>query len=152
MRQALTDGRISVIGTDHAPHLLGQKQGGCAKAVSGMPMIQFSLVTMLELVDEGVLPITRLVELMCHQPAQLFGVERRGFLRPGYQADVVVVRPKAPWTVTKEVIQSRCGWSPMEGHEYQWRVERTLCNGHTVYQQGTVDTNYIGEELKFNHL
>ena len=152
LRQALTDGRISVIGTDHAPHLLEQKQGSCAKAVSGMPMIQFSLVTMLELVDEGVLPITRLVELMCHQPAQLFGVERRGFLRPGYQADVVVVRPKAPWTVTKEVIQSRCGWSPMEGHEYQWRVERTLCNGHTVYQQGIVDTNYIGEELKFNHL
>ena len=151
LRQSLSDGRISVIGTDHAPHLLEQKQGGCMKAASGMPMVQFSLVTMLELVDEGVLPIARLVELMCHNPARLFGVERRGFLRPGYQADVVLVRPRSPWTVTKDVILSRCGWSPMEGHEYQWRVERTLCNGHTVYCDGQVDTSYTGEEIVFQH-
>ncbi|MCH5306921.1 MAG: dihydroorotase [Prevotella sp.] len=152
LRQALTDGRISVVATDHAPHLLEQKQGGCVKAASGMPMIQFSLVTMLELVDAGVLPITRLVELMCHNPARLFGVERRGFLRKGYQADIAIVRPHSPWTVTKETIQSRCAWSPVEGHEYQWRVERTLCNGHTVYHAGVVDTSYIGEEIRFNHL
>ena len=151
LRQSLSDGRISVIGTDHAPHLLEQKQGGCMKAASGMPMVQFSLVTMLELVDEGVLSIARLVELMCHNPARLFGVERRGFLRPGYQADVVLVRPRSPWTVTKDVILSRCGWSPMEGHEYQWRVERTLCNGHTVYCDGQVDTSYTGEEIVFQH-
>ena len=107
LRQSLTDGRISVIGTDHAPHLIEQKQGGCCQATSGMPMLQFSLVTMLELVDEGVLPITRLVELMCHNPARLFGVERRGFLRPGYQADIAIVRPNTPWTVTKDTILSR---------------------------------------------
>ena len=83
LQQALNDGRITVIGTDHAPHLLSQKEGGCARAVSGMPMIQFSLVTMLELVDRGVLSIERLVELMCHNPARLFGVCQRGFLRPG---------------------------------------------------------------------
>lgn len=149
LREALNDGRITVIGTDHAPHLLTQKEGGCAKAASGMPMIQFSLVTMLELVDQGVLTIERLVELMCHNPARLFEVRQRGFLRKGYQADIVLVRPNAGWTVTKDVIQSRCGWSPMENHMYLWRVERTICNGHTVYQQGRVDTSYIGQPVLF---
>ena len=151
LRQALTDGRITVVGTDHAPHLLEQKQGGCVRAASGMPMIQFSLVTMLELVDEKVLPLERMVELMCHNPARLFGVERRGFLRKGYRADMVIVRPRSPWTVTKDVIQSKCGWSPVEGHEYQWRVERTLCNGKTVYADGCVNTDVLGEEIVFNH-
>ena len=149
LREAVNDGRIAVIGTDHAPHLLSQKEGGCAKAASGMPMIQFSLVTMLELVDQGVLSIERLVELMCHRPAQLFEVRQRGFLREGYQADIVIVRPNTGWTVTKDIIQSRCGWSPMENHMYLWRVERTICNGHTVYQNGTVDTNYIGQPVAF---
>ena len=149
LREALNDGRIAVIGTDHAPHLLSQKEGGCQKAASGMPMIQFSLVTMLELVDQGVLSIERLVELMCHNPARLFEVRQRGFLREGYQADIVLVRPDTGWTVTKDVIQSKCGWSPMEGHMYLWRVERTLCNGHTVYQQGRVDTSYIGQPVTF---
>ena len=149
LREALNDGRIAVIGTDHAPHLLSQKEGGCQKAASGMPMIQFSLVTMLELVDQGVLSIERLVELMCHNPARLFEVRQRGFLREGYQADIVLVRPDTGWTVTKDLIQSKCGWSPMEGHMYLWRVERTLCNGHTVYQQGRVDTSYIGQPVTF---
>ena len=149
LREAVNDGRIAVIGTDHAPHLLSQKEGGCAKAASGMPMIQFSLVTMLELVDQGVLSIERLVELMCHHPAQLFEVRQRGFLREGYQADIVIVRPNTGWTVTKDIIQSRCGWSPMEGHMYLWRVEQTICNGHTVYCDGKVDTNYIGQPVAF---
>ena len=151
LREALTDGRISVVGTDHAPHLLSQKQGGCVKAASGMPMIQFSLVSMLELVDEGVLTIQRLVELMCHNPARLFDVQQRGFLRPGYRADITIVRPKAPWTVTTDCILSKCGWSPMEGHEYQWRVERTLCNGHTVYANGQVFADVLGEAITFRH-
>ena len=150
LREALNDGRISVIGTDHAPHLLSQKEGGCAKAASGMPMVQFSLVTMLELVDQGVLSLERLVELMCHHPATLFGVRHRGFLREGYQADIVLVRPNTGWTVTKELILSKCGWSPMEGHMYLWRIERTLCNGHTVWQQGRVDTDYIGQPVEFS--
>ena len=149
LREAVNDGRIAVIGTDHAPHLLSQKEGGCAKAASGMPMIQFSLVTMLELVDQGVLSIERLVELMCHRPAQLFEVRQRGFLREGYQADIVIVRPNTGWTVTKDIIQSRCGWSPMENHMYLWRVEQTICNGHTVYCGGKVDTNYIGQPVAF---
>lgn len=149
LREALNDGCISVIGTDHAPHLLSQKEGGCAKAASGMPMIQFSLVTMLELMDQGVLSLERLVELMCHNPARLFDVRNRGFLREGYQADIVVVRPNSGWTVTKDMILSKCGWSPMEGHMYLWRVESTLCNGHLVYQNGVVDTNYVGQPVEF---
>lgn len=149
LRQALSDGRISVIGTDHAPHLLSQKQGGCARAASGMPMLQFSLVTMLELVDMGVLTIERMVELMCHNPARLFEVRQRGFLRKGYQADIVIVRPHAPWTVTPDVIESKCAWSPMEGHEYQWRVEQTFCNGHLIYNKGVVDRDYIGQPVVF---
>ena len=151
LREALNDGRISVVATDHAPHLLEQKQGGCVKAASGMPMIQFSLVTMLELVDEGVLTIERLVELMCHNPARLFGVVGRGFLRKDYRADITIVRPHAPWTVTTDIIESKCKWSPMEGHEYQWRVERTLCNGQTVYADGVVNGAVLGEEICFNH-
>ena len=151
LQQELTDGRIAVIGTDHAPHLLSQKEGGCARAASGMPMIQFSLVTMLELVDRGGLTIERLVELMCHNPARLFGIEGRGFLRPGYRADLVIVRPNTGWTVCPTDILSKCGWSPMEGHTYLWQVQQTICNGHTVYRHGKVDATYIGEPLRFHH-
>ncbi len=149
LREALADGRISVVGTDHAPHEWKDKQGGCAKAASGMPMVQFSLVSMLELVDEGVLSIERMVEVMSHCPAKLFHVDKRGFLRPGYQADIVIVRPHTAWTVLKEIIQSKCGWSPMEGHEYQWQVEQTICNGHLIYNKGEFDEAYRGEELTF---
>ena len=149
LREALADGRISVVGTDHAPHEWKDKQGGCAKAASGMPMVQFSLVSMLELVDEGVLSIERMVEVMSHHPAKLFQVDKRGFLRPGYQADIVIVRPHTAWTVQKKIIQSKCGWSPMEGHEYQWQVEQTICNGHLIYNKGEFDEAYRGEELTF---
>ena len=149
LRQALNDGRITTIATDHAPHLLSQKEGGCAKAASGMPMVQFSLPTMLELVDQNVLTIERLVQLMAHNPALLFEVRQRGFIRKGYQADLAIVRPKSPWTVTPEVIESKCGWSPMEGHTFKWRVAQTICNGHIIYNKGVVDRQYIGQPLTF---
>ena len=116
-----------------------------------MPMIQFSLVTMLELVDKGILNLERLVELMCHNPARLFGVRQRGYLRKGFKADMVIVRPHCPWTVTPDVILSKCGWSPMEGHEYQWHVEKTLCNGRWVYADGIVAADVRGEEIQFSH-
>ena len=149
LRLALSNGRIATIGTDHAPHEWKDKQGGCAKAASGMPMIQFSLVTMLELVDEGVLSIERMVELMSHRPAQLFEVRQRGFLREGYQADIVVVRPHAPWQLTQDVIQSKCKWSPLEGHVFNWCVEQTYCNGHLVYDRGHFDASCQGQPILF---
>lgn len=150
LRHALTDGKIDIIATDHAPHLLKDKEGGALKAASGMPMLQFSLVTMLELADEGVLSLTDVVEKMCHAPARLFSIEGRGYIRPGYQADLVLVRPDCPWQVCKENILSKCGWSPMEGHTYRWKVERTFVNGHPVYAEGKVDDTCRGQALKFN--
>lgn len=149
LRQALTDGRITTVGTDHAPHLLSDKQGGALKATSGMPIIQFSLVSMLGLVDEGVLTLERLVELMCHNPARLFEVRDRGFLRPGYKADITIVRPNAPWTLTEDLIQSKCHWSPLTGTQFNWRVEHTFCNGLPVYQQGRFNDTVRGEEISF---
>ena len=150
LRQALTNGRISAIGTDHAPHLLKNKEGGCTKAASGMPMVQFSLVSMLELVDEGVLSVVQMVNLMCHQPARLFDVRHRGFLRKGYKADITVVKRGDAWTVTEETIQSKCKWSPVLGHRYHWKVVHTFCNGHQVLDdKGRFDTDYRGEEIAF---
>ena len=149
LRRALSNGRIATVGTDHAPHLLSDKEGGCANAASGMPMVQFSLVAMLELVDEGVLSIERLVELMAHNPARLFEIAKRGFLRKGYKADIVLVKPQSPWTVDKDCIQSKCGWSPMEGHTFQWHVRTTMCNGHIIYNNGAFDNESRGEELRF---
>ena len=149
LRKALADGRVYTIATDHAPHEWQAKQGGCARAASGMPMVQFSLVTMLELVNQGVLTIEKLVELMCHHPAQLFDIQERGFLTPGYKADVVVVSPSKPWTVTKDIIQSKCQWSPMEGETYHWQVRQTFCNGQLIYDNGHFDSQSQGEELRF---
>lgn len=148
LRAALTDGRIYTIGTDHAPHQLCDKDGGCARAASGMPMVQFSLVTMLELAEEGVLTVERLVDLMCHHPAQLFGVRGRGYLRSGYKADIAVVAPRS-WCVTPGEIQSKCGWSPMEGHKYAWRVRQTFCNGRIIYDDGVFDATSRGEAVLF---
>ena len=150
LREAVNNGLIDVIATDHAPHLLTEKQGGALKAMSGMPMIQFSLVSMLQMVDEGIFTIAKVVEKMCHAPAQLFGIQRRGYIREGYQADLVLVRPQTPWEVTSALIQSKCGWSPLEGKTFNWKVDKTFVNGHLVYNGEAVDEAYRGEELRFN--
>ena len=149
LRQALASGLIETVATDHAPHLLSDKKGGAAKAASGMPMIQFSLPVMLELADEGVVTLERLAQLMMHNPAHLFSLRDRGYLRPGYKADLVVVNPHDPWTVTTDVIQSRCGWSPLEGHTFQWKVVQTYCNGNLIFDHGRFDENARGEQLLF---
>lgn len=149
LRKALSSGAISTVGTDHAPHLLKDKEGGCARAASGMPMIQFSLVTMLELVDNCVLDMERLVRLMCHNPADIFEVRGRGYLRKGYKADIVLVGRDRRWTVTGDTVRSKCGWSPMEGHTYDWRVVKTICNGQVVYDDGTFYDNIRGEQVMF---
>lgn len=148
LRKALTDGRIRTIGTDHAPHLLSEKEGGCCKAMSGMPMVQFSLPSMLGLTTDGVLSIERLVELMCHNPARLYGIEKRGFVREGYWADLVLVRQN-PWEVTKDCIESRCGWSPLEGRKLDWQVEKTWVNGNLVWDGTSVSQQPQGKRVNF---
>ena len=149
LRAALRDGTISTIATDHAPHLPADKEGGAAKAASGIPMVQYSLPAMLGLVDAGVLGIERLVELMCHAPAKLFGIRDRGYIAVGYKADIAIVRPTDGWMVDKAGIQSKCGWSPLEGEKLRWRVETTLCNGHLLLHGGVFDSSYRGEEARF---
>ena len=148
---AVADGRIQTIGTDHAPHTLEEKQGGALQAVSGMPMLQFSLVMMLGLLDEGHLPIEKIVELMCHNPAQIFGVCERGFLREGYKADIAIVSPCDEYVITKDDIQSKCGWSPVEGYTVRWAVKHTLCNGMHIYNNGVFNSQSQGEEIRFCH-
>ena len=149
LRQALTENLIDVIGTDHAPHLLSEKQGGALKAVSGMPTLQFSLNSVMELVHEGLLSMEQLVQKMCHAPATLYQIEKRGFIRPGYQADIVLLNPKKEWTVTNKCILSKCGWSPMEGQTFHSKVEKTFVNGHLVYADNQVDENHRGQALRF---
>lgn len=149
LRQALKDGRITLVATDHAPHLLSDKQGGARTAASGMPMVQFSLVSMLNLVDEGFISIERLVELMCHAPASLYNIEKRGFLRPGYQADITLVE-RTPWTLQQKDVLSKCGWSPLEGRSFSHRVAMTFVNGRLAYDHGTIHDEVRGQALTFN--
>ena len=149
LRQALTSNLIDVIGTDHAPHLLSEKQGGALKAVSGMPTLQFSLLSVMELVHQELLSIEQLVQKMCHAPASLYQMEKRGYIRPGYKADLVLLNPAHEWTVTNECILSKCGWSPMEGQTFHSKVEKTFVNGHQVYANNQVDTNHRGQALTF---
>lgn len=150
LRRGLTDGRITCIGTDHAPHLLSEKQGGARTAVSGMPMVQFSLVSMLEMVDEGVLSMERMVQLMCHNPATLFGILDRGFIREGMMADLVLVsRDEVPYTIASSDVLSKCGWSPREGDALHWRVMSTWVNGKCVWDGVKVREDVYGMPLAF---
>lgn len=149
LREAIVDNRIDVIATDHAPHLLSDKVGGAIKAASGMPMVQFSLVSMFNLVKKGVLTKEQLVQKMCHAPAQLFQIRNRGFIREGYQADLVLVNPEHEWTLSSQDVLSKCGWSPMEGTTFSSKVERTFVNGHTVYINGETIDSQRGQALSF---
>jgi dihydroorotase len=148
LRKALKSGKIDVVATDHAPHLLSEKVGGALKAVSGMPMIQFSLISMLALTDKNVVSIEDVVEKMCHAPARLYEINQRGYLRSGYKADIAIVS-HTPWTIAQSDIVSKCGWSPLEGAEMKWHVERTFVNGTEVYANGHVNDECRGEALSF---
>ena len=154
LRQALADGRIHCIATDHAPHLPADKEGGALKATSGMPSVQFSLVIMLQLADEGWLSVPQVAQLMCHNPAQLFGVEKRGLLRPGMKADITIVRHlNTPHTINDDEVISKCGWTPYAGQQTHWQVEETICNGTTIYHhgQGIDDTPRVAQQIRFSH-
>lgn len=150
LRQALRSGLIDVVGTDHAPHLLTDKIGGSLKAASGIPTIQYVLPAMLELTEEGIFTLTEVVEKMAHNPATLYNVKERGFIREGYHADLVLISPNAAHTVDTEDIQSKCAWSPFEGHTFHWDITHTWINGHAVYADGTFDESVMGERIEFN--
>lgn len=150
LRETVKSGAIEVVATDHAPHTIEEKTGGnYFTTPSGAPMVQHSLVTMLEMVEQGLWGYETVVDMMCHKPAELFQVNARGFIRPGYKADLVIVE-KAQWQVAKGNIFYKCGWSPLEGQTFHHRVFQTYVNGHLVYDKGHVDTSYRGERLTFN--
>ena len=150
LRRAVAEGKIDIIGTDHAPHLPEDKTGGALKAASGMPSIQFSLLAMLRLVDEGVLTIETLVERMCHAPARIFDINKRGYIEKGYYADFVLLAPDKPHTITTGDIISKCGWSPFEGDTFNWSVEQTWVNGECAYRNGEINEDVRGKALTFN--
>lgn len=146
--QALNENTIDVIATDHAPHTLAEKSGPYTKAASGGPMVQHSLTVMLQLMEQGEIRLENIVDKMCHAPAELFRIKDRGYLREGYKADICLFG-KCPWQVTKENILYRCGWSPLEGMTFDYKIQTTFVNGHKVYENGKFDDSYRGEMLEF---
>lgn len=148
--RAINEGRIETIATDHAPHLLSDKQGGALKAKSGMPSIQFALISMLELVSKQVFTITTVVDKMCHAPARLFKIHQRGFIREGYKADLVLVRDNVtPYTISNCDVISKCGWTPFAGFDSHWKIDYTIVNGNIIYNGSRVIDSCRGEELSF---
>ena len=148
--QALLDDRIDIIATDHAPHTLEEKNNTYFNAPSGGPLVQHALVAMLEFYHDRKISLEKIVEKMCHSPAICFQVENRGFLRKGYAADLVLFELNNPWTVKKDNILYKCGWSPFEGNTFKSRVSHTWVNGHLVYQNGKFDESQKGHRLTFS--
>jgi len=147
--EAVNSNKIDVIATDHAPHLWSEKEGSCLTAASGGPLVQHSLVAMLQMVKQGTFSIEKVVEKMCHAPADLFKIEKRGYIRPGYFADLVLVDPNKPWTVSTENILYKCGWSPFEGTTFDNSVLKTWVNGQKVYDEGRFEETVHGQRLLF---
>lgn len=150
LRSALISGKLDIVATDHAPHLLSEKEGGCLKASSGGPLVQHSLQVMLELSLQGLWSKEFVVEKMCHAPAELFRVKGRGYIREGYFADLVLVNPDKPYTVGKNNILYKCGWSPFEGEIFRHSIEKTFVNGNLVFDNGNVVEPAAGEALMFD--
>ncbi len=149
LREALKNGNLDVVATDHAPHTKEEKKGTYFNAPSGGPLVQHSLVAMLEMVNQGVFTYEEVVDKMCHAPAKLFKVKQRGYIKEGYKADLVIVEPKSTWKVTPENIFSKCGWSPFEGESFSHYVSHTFVNGHLAYHNGIFNDNKKGERLLF---
>ena len=148
--KALNEGRIDVIATDHAPHTLEEKDNVYTKAPSGGPLVQHALEALFEMHRKGYITVEKLVEKIAHNPAILFEIKDRGYIREGYKADLVLINPNAPWTVTKENIAYKCGWSPFEGTTFRARVTHTFVNGHLAYENGKIAKTTKGERLTFN--
>ncbi len=148
--KALLDGRLDVVATDHAPHTLEEKSNKYLNAPSGGPLVQHALPAMMERVHDGVWDIQTMVEKMCHNPAILFRMEDRGYIREGYHADLVLLEPNRPWKVSKDNILYKCQWSPFEGTVFKSKVTHTFVNGHLAFKEGNFDDSQLGERLLFN--
>lgn len=148
--EALNDGRIDVIATDHAPHTKEEKKQSYLNAPSGGPLVQHAVVAMFEAHHQGKISIEKIVEKMCHNPAKLFKIEKRGFIREGYFADLVIVNPSLPWSVNTDNILSKCGWSPFEGYAFRSRITHTFVNGELVYNNFKVKDIRNGKRLLFD--
>lgn len=146
--QALLDDHIDLITTDHAPHTLEEKQKPYFQSMSGAPLVQHSLVCMLEFFKQGKISLEKIVEKMCHNPAILYRIKHRGYIREGYFADLVLLDLDSPWTVSKENILYKCGWSPLEGTQFQTKVEKTWVNGNLVFDQGRFQDRAKGKALE----
>jgi dihydroorotase len=150
LQEAVRNDRIDIVATDHAPHTIEEKSGTYFKAPSGGPLVQHSLIIMMELWHKKIFSIEKIVQKMCHNPAILFNIRQRGFIREGYKADLVLVNPDKQWTVTKENILYKCGWSPFEGDTFRSKVVKTIVNGTIVYDDGKIKEDYRGQRLLFD--
>lgn len=147
--EALLNNKIDVVATDHAPHTLQEKEHSYFKAPSGGPLVQHSLTAMLEMSKKGLITVERVIEKMCHAPADLFRIDRRGYIREGYYADLVMVDPSSSWVVSPENILYKCGWSPFEGISFSHQVTATFVNGYLVYAEGDIVSEKQGKRLLF---
>ena len=150
LREAVNSGKLDVVATDHAPHTIEEKNNTYFKAPSGGPLVQHSLVAMLEMVKQGIFTYEKVIEKMCHAPAILYKVHKRGFIREGYFADLTIIDPASEWKVSKENILYKCGWSPFEGTSFSHKVTQTFVNGNLVYDNGAVNDDIRGERLTFD--
>tara|TARA_B100000809_G_scaffold22902_1_gene20049 strand:- start:14030 stop:15367 length:1338 start_codon:yes stop_codon:yes gene_type:complete len=148
--KALLDDRIDVIATDHAPHTLEEKENVYAKAPSGGPLVQHALPALINFVKEGKISIEKLVEKMCHNPAILFEVKKRGYIKEGYYADLVLIDMDKSWTATKENTLYKCGWSPFEGTEFKSTITQTFINGNLIFDEGKFNDELKGQRIEFN--
>ncbi len=148
--EAVLNDTIDVIATDHAPHTLEEKSGNYWNAPSGGPLVQHALVTMMEYYHKGLFTMEKIAEKMCHAVAECFDIEKRGYIREGYWADLTIVDPDNPWKVDRSNVLSKCGWSPFEGYEFKSKVTHTIVSGHLAYQDGVFDESKKGERLTFD--
>lgn len=149
LRQAVNNSTIDIIATDHAPHTAEEKRNKYLNCPSGGPLVQHSLVMMLELWHRKIFNLEKVIQMMCHNPAILFNISKRGFIREGYKADLCIINPSDPWIVEKDNLHYKCGWSPMEGTTFRSKVLTTIVNGTIVYDNGVLNDSYRGERLLF---
>ena len=148
--KGLADGYIDTVASDHSPHLLSQKEGDALTAASGIPSIQYTLPMMLQLAKKGNFSREQVVEAMCHNPAKIFKIEKRGYIRKGYYADLVIVSPDDPYTISESDLLYKCGWSPMVGEQLQYKVTQTFVNGNLVYDEGSINGEKKGQRVTFD--